>query len=319
MQGRLGDYPGLLNWYRVAATRAGTPADAFVVRTCETLADTRAEAVLDWVDALRGLIREASTPLAEFLAAEEICQRCDVELLDLMSEFGERAVRGGRGEMFLSTMRQAADATGLVALRFLSAWAALNCGQLELCVEECDRVTEPFASIYTLQGQALVELGRYEEGVGSLRVAVKLNPNELLAWFQLAKTSLAMERPDEAWSALAECQRLAPQSEEIALMLGLAVLDADMSVERARTAWKALKSHASAHGGVLQIFDVLASLALRLGEETRMLEVTALLDWPRLMLEREFVPKLAPLLRQLHEKGWMKASAALLTRLTPAA
>src|SRR5262249_45968490 len=150
-------------------------AERLVRSTCETLATgTSAAGLRAWTEAFHRFLQASGAPLADFVAAEGVVQEGGADFLELLSAFGEAAVRGGQAEPFYRAVQAGADGTGLVALRFLAAWTALNRGALASCIEECDKVDQPYAAIFTLQGQALVELLRPRDAVHVLQTAVEL-------------------------------------------------------------------------------------------------------------------------------------------------
>jgi tetratricopeptide (TPR) repeat protein len=317
---KLDDHPGLADWYRTtvkSASDTSSPSARLVRRLCECLGANDSSAVRQWLDAFSQFFTTSANPLAEFLDAEALVQSCDADLLDLLSEFGEAAVRTHQAAVFFSSMQRAADATGLVALRFLAAWTALNTGRLEQCVDECDKIDEPFSSIFTIQGQALLELGRVAEAIQALTAATKLAPSEILAWFQLAKAYHVMDRHSEAFAALEQCRRLAPQSEEVALFMAMVAAEPTCDTELGITAFDALGQHLERMSGEPVVIFALLRLALRQQDKPRFQRVVAAAEWARAAAHEGFVKELAEILRALHDRQWMDMAGALLARVVP--
>lgn len=318
----LADYPSLLRWYheqtRGGRDRAAIP-ETLVYDTCTALqgaANGGKPDVAGWMRDVRGFLGRTKGALQDFLTAEVICQRCDAELLDIVGEFAEIAVRSDMGSDFFRTMENAADATNLVALRFLSAWSALNAGELESCIEQCEKVDEPFAAVYTIQGQAMLDLARADEAAEVLSIAVKLAPAELLAWFQLAKAEHVRGQAQASWKALTECRRLAPQSDEVALFAGLVALEPAVPDDMAATAWSQLRPCLARHAGNATIVATLGRLACKAGEKTKMVGLVADTDWAAFMRSAGAASELAPLLRALQGRGWMDVASSLLGKVT---
>jgi len=264
----------------------------------------------------RRFLAESTSPLDDFLAAEAIVHNCGTQLLDLISELGEAAIHSEMSKAFFATMQAGANTTGLVVLRFLAAWTALNSGRLEDCIAECDKVDDPFAAIFTVQGQALLELGRVHEALEVLQVAVRLSPAELLAWFQMVKARHVLGQLPEAFAALEKCRELAPNSEEVALYMALIAAEDDgQSPTMAKTGFHALRPHLAEHAHNLSVVFSLLKLAGILGDKSQALALIAASDWPQLTVQPEFLRHLPAVLRDWHTRGWMDVSGALLEQV----
>ena len=320
-QSALEDYPGLGRWrekQQNTPTSALGPAERLVLKTCDALAKHRVESVRTLSDGFLEFLRVSSTPLADFLVAETIIQNCDADLLEILSEIGEEAVRAGAAEPFFHAMQASADGTGLVALRFLAAWTALNNGEREKCVEECEKVDQPYAALHTIHGQALIELVRPQEAVEALTLAVRLAPNEVLAWFQLAKAHHIQGDVESAWRALLECQRLAPQSAEVALFMALVALDENVAdVAIAKRAWQELRAHLAAFRGSPDVVFHLVLLAIKRNASADAAHVIADANWERLRGDQKDLTRHLPaVLRGFHALGWHAIARDLLTHVT---
>ncbi len=318
--GKLQDYPGLARWYQESLSSppaASQLADGLLFATCQALSADGESAVRLWVQGFRRFLDQTSEPLADFLGAEQLAQNCDAELVDLIGEFGEAAIRAGQTTIFFDVMQAGADRTGLLFLRFLAAWTALNAGNLEDCVAECDKVEEPFASIFTLQGQALLELGRPKEAIEALNIAVGLSPSELMAWFQLAKAHHVSGALKAAFNAVTECRRLAPQSEEVALYMAMIANEEGNSRDFSITAMQALKPHLPRHSANVSVVFQLLRLAMRLADKDATRSIVAMSDWSKLAVQTEFIRPLSNTLKKLHELGWMDVASELLSGAVP--
>lgn len=317
---KLQDYPGLARWY---GQRTGSPApfdrqgDALVYATCEALTRRRGDVARVWIPAFKQFLSRSDSPLADFIAAETIVQQCDAEFVDLIGELGEEAIRHDCADQFFDVMQIGADRTGLTFLRFLAAWTALNKGDLELCVAECEKVDEPFASIYTIQGQALLELLRPHEAVEVLNIAVKLCPSEVLAWFQLAKAYVVLKQHHQAFAALKECLRLAPQSQEVALFMAMVANESQDAQGISQEAMDALKPHLSRHTGNGIVVLNLLLLALGTQDKDSAKQFIAQGDWSKVSSQKDALASLSQVLRGLHALDWMDLASDLLTRIAP--
>jgi tetratricopeptide (TPR) repeat protein len=312
----LEDYPALARWY---AERQGRVTDQrpeqLVLGTCDALRRERRAGVQAWLASFRAFLANATDPLGEFLVAEATMQRCDVEMMDLIGDLASDAVRSHEGAAFLAAMQAGADVTGLVVFRFLAAWTALNEGDPETCVEECEKVTDPFASVHTLHGQALLELGRAKDALDALEVATKLGPSELLAWFQKAKALHVLGRHLEAFQALRACLRLAPGSDEVAFYMGLiAVETSDAGLWR--ESWTAFRPRLARVGGTALATLALLRLAILLGKREDAHDVVAESPWTGDITPGETTRMLADVLKRLGECGWMDVAHQLLGKVT---
>lgn len=315
----LAEHPGLERWHATRRTAPAASLDAaerLLLGTCETLAAGPTRALRNWADGFQRFLRETEAPRHDFIKAETIAQEHDANLLEILSELGEHAARSEAAEPFLLAIRAGAEATGLIALRFLSAWLSLNVGALEDCLEDCDHVDQPYAAILTIQGQAFNELSRPREALGVLQSAVKLAPNEILAWFQLAKAHHLLEEPRSAWAALLECQRLAPQNPEVALFMALVALEKDSDAAMHLRAYQELRPQFKIFRGNADVLFALLRLCLVRGEEADCAALLAEGDWDTLRNDRATMKHLPETLRGLNERAWHKVAKDLLTRLT---
>lgn len=311
----LGDLPALAGWFAAQTARpdAGS-ADQLLYGLCEALqspADTR---VRTWTTTFRVFLNASMNPLQDFLKAEARMNTFEAPLLDLVGEIGETAVKLGDTDEFFLSMQQGADVTGLIVFRFLSAWTALNAGKPELCVDECEKVTEPFSSIHTLHGQALLEIGRPADAIDALDIATKLAPSEILAWFQKAKALHVVGRHHEAFSALGECNRLAPQSDEVALYMGM------IAVEQTEAAlWG--EAYQTLRPRLTRLQDgsvtlTLMRLAAMIGDKGKASSVIKDSTWSGKLPTGDSMQSLATTLRLLGDRGWMDVAASLMTKVT---
>ncbi len=316
--GKLEDFPALAMWYHKRQQRIGNPPpETFILTLCKALAIGGSTACRIWLDGFRAFLDTSDDVLRDFLTAEEIVRECDGDLLDLFTEFGAMAVADGKSADFFQMTQAAADATGLVALRFLAAWTALNSGQLKSCVAECEKVDEPFAAMFTIQGQALLELGHAREALEALEIATRLAPSEILGWFQQAKALHALGKDQLAFAALEACRRLAPQSGEVALFMALLAGAGSTTSSQAETAWGALYPHLNEHGATPTVVFALLNIASRMRNKAWAKLVVSGANWPAARQSPDLLRELSVCLRQLQSLQWMDVAADLLTCIEP--
>ena len=327
---RLDDFPKLATWLRERRQTGDATGESLTIAA--TLVRAIAEALEHWngdgdayacrrfKSGLSQFTSSSKRPLEDFLGAEALADRLGLELLDMVASLSELALRVAASDGLYEALKSAADATGLAVLRFLAAWAAFNTGQAELAVSECDKVDQPFAPIHTLQGQALLDLGRAQEAVESLEVAVGLAPSDTVAWFQLAKAHHVLGRFTAAFHALRTARRLAPQSDEVALYMGLIALDQAPTATAglAAEALAALRPPLKRHTGNPIVAITLLRLAHAVGDKALAREVIRDVDWPVLMGRPETPGLLPPLLSALGDSAWYDLASEILTSATVA-
>lgn len=312
----LEDYPALAKWYAENCVRAAldTP-EQLVLSTCETMKRGKSAGMREWLQSFRSFLQTSSSPLQDFFVAETTMQRCGAELLNVIGDFGETAIQYGDSNEFFTAMQAAADATGLVVFRFLAAWTALNSGHPDVCIEECEKIDDPFSSVHTLHGQALLEIGQPEAAIEALNVATTLSPQELLAWFQKAKALHVMNRHEPAFDALKECMRLAPQSDEIAYYMGMIAVEARHDTLWLE-AWNALRPRLKRLGNVAPVTLTLLRLGAFLRDKERVQDVLSESGWSGELDGNDTTQILAVTLRQLGDMGWMDVASTLLGKVT---
>ena len=202
-----------------------------------------------------------------FNQCETILCKEELSFLEWLSTYFESALGMVSDDRLMTASSTLADRMEPIAFRFLAAWVALNCGQYQRCIEECDKVDYPFAALHTIQGQALLESGKVEAAIEVLNIAVKLSPSEALAWFQLAKAYFSIQESSQSWWALGECERTTGRNIEIATMRALITLDDPTALAQyGREAFKGLAQFASSHSNASISFE-LGSLLVRLMTE----------------------------------------------------
>lgn len=315
----LDDYPGLADWYKQHCHRAkGEIPDEMLLRTCEALRDDSTSAHRSWIRSFSALLNSSPEALNDFLAAEEIAHRCNAELLEIIGGIGEAAVHCGDGAEFYNAMHHGANQTGLVAFRFLSAWTAFNTSNFEGCIEECDQITEPFASVHTMHGQALLQLGRAKEALEILNIATTLGPSEIVAWFQKAKAHHVLDQHAEAVAALRHCRKLDPYNDESLVYLCMIASESARDSHLWTEAWAAMSPHLVRLGSIPAVSIMMLRIAALIGDKAKAEETLAAGHWSDAAIQRDMPQSLTTTLRILGQRGWMDIAAALLGRATPA-
>ena len=288
-------------------------------RLCESLCSERALGVRKWVDSLRVLLDRSKDPLGEFLGMETIANDLGCQVLELVGLIAEDAIRTNQGDLFFNSMQSVADATRLVVFRFFAAWTALNRGRLEQCVEECEKVDEPFAAVFTIHGQALLELGRCNDALEVLDIATKLSPQEPLSWFQFAKALHVAGNLSAAFEALRQCRRILPGSQEIVFYMGIVTLDLPQGeIELVLEAIGYIVREIPNYGENSAVAFTLLRLACRCRDRQKAAEIVDDIARAELSTQSDMIRSLPGVLRDFHNVGWMDLASRLLSSVAPA-
>lgn len=317
----LQDYPKLEQWYESIKDRPpknDDPIRHFIYQTCHCMTLPTAEMTKRWLGLLDELRNHSSDFPSTVANIESSFASAAISFFEIVTEFAEHAVSDGLGREFASAMQLCADVCDTATFRFLSAWCFLNTSDYSACINECEKVAHPYAPVYTIHGQALLESGNVAEAIQLLEIAVKISPQEILAHFQLAKAYHILEAFPQAWRNVEICQRLAPQALEVATMAALCCLTLsgsnDVHLRQTHTYIRRCLSIPSVDTESLKY---LIEIAFQLEDESLMSETLALFDLSSLLNRSEFIQMLPRILKRLHTYNWCKCSSELLTKLTP--
>lgn len=317
--GRLQDYPKLARWYLGRIDSPPTSDDLvghFIWMICRCLQQDDAAMVASWVSSLKEFANTSQSPCDDYRRAEEILAEAGLNISELATEVAETAVKKGTTDDLLNMMTRMADDSHLVVFRFLAAWIALNTDDLNRCVDECEKIDQPFASVYTIHGQALLELGRPKEAIEVLNVAVSISPNEILAWFQLAKAYHIEGDVEKSWNALELTRRLAPQSAEVAAFMAMIALQEPRDSDRLRKAGSILFPHLTEFAANEGLAVTALQLAMALQDQAQAAIIAETAHWDKFVLAPGFLKKLPPILRSLAQLEWNGVAASLLIKAT---
>jgi len=311
-------YPRLLRWMADNKVRRKhfTPAENLVWQLARSMtASDPARLICAWNEAIDDLINDNKNAYEDFLAAEDLLILLGVNFMEVSVEIAEKSLTAGLSDAMLATCERAADATAMVSFRFLAAWLALNSNELERCIDLCEKVEQPFSAIYTLHGQALIESLQPAAAIEVLEAATSLSPQEILAWFQLAKAYDINEQPEEAWRCLQSCLALAPQNLEIATFMAIVSLHEPSEQDKQMAAWNTLWPHRHLLREKTNFVVLMADLSFALNEAKLFQQLIEVIDWQALYGEANFMRALPKILRQMHQRKWLPQSVALLAEL----
>ena len=307
------DYPGIKSWYEfVQADHSMTcSAEIFVISTCKLLEARPSDAAEEWANLFVEYLLVSSEPSQAFIEIQNLFNENQTDFLSFIGDMGEQTIASPSAAGFQKAMEESADATNLACLRFMSAWVCINEGEMQKCVDQCELIDEIYAPILTIKGQAQISLGHIEEAILTLVDACKHSPQEILAWFQLAKAYHITNRPEASWNALLKCENLAPQSAEVSLFMGIVALEMEQS-DKVLHAYECLSSHQSYLIKNASLNLTLIKLSLKIGDPAQIKEIIAIPDWDAIVDQPEFFREIPGILRDLEELDQMNIARDLL-------
>jgi tetratricopeptide (TPR) repeat protein len=265
-----------------------------------------------WTDCLADFIGSNADTLASYQKNDRFLKDLGIDLTMFISDFATVGIELDRGQIYVPLVDALADLTNLLSYRFLSAWMALNLNDLEKCVFECEKVDHPYAAIYTMHGQALLEMGKAAEAIEVLNIAIELDPKEVLGQFQLAKASLVSGDHAAAWRAAKACWRHSTNDPEVAILLSLIANEMAPTPKIMDEAWSALSSFLQ--NGCTNEALILNLLELSFKKPEK--------EWARLVVERtnwgdvfsrlEIYQKIGKILRSFGDNGWLDLASVML-------
>lgn len=177
-----------------------------------------------WTASVEEIIHAKSSLLQHILDTDALAVTLGTSVVDLYGILTEQALRNNHSKKAIETLAKLADQTGLAAFRFLVAWVAFNINDLERCINECERVNEPYAPIHTLLGQALLESGKVQLAIEALRVATEIAPRDPLPLVQLIKAFIITTRQQECFAAINRCRKIVGNNLEIECLASMAIV-----------------------------------------------------------------------------------------------
>lgn len=309
--------PELSRWFS-AQTKPLTIADPVPFHLWTLVRALKANEAIrcrTWTEPLNLLIESNATALESILQTDELANTLGYSLTDIYTPLAESAILSGEGKRAFTVLQKLADSSGLAAFRFLAAWTAFNDDELAVCIAECEKTTEPFAPIYTLLGQALLESGKTHDAIDALKVATKIDTTDPLPRVQLIKAYLVLDIPTEAMRLIDECRKILGPNIEIECLAAMSIMASPNSkpefVERTLVQ---LGKHLQQEPGDFEAFSLAMDVAMKLARKdwgqsfVNMLEIEGELNIGSVM------SRLPGLLKQLNELRWYDAAKVLLDK-----
>jgi hypothetical protein len=300
------------------------PTDILIAGFERASSGEGAESIDAWVKASNLFCEVSSTPLKDFLNAEDAINQSGGSAVDLISNLAALSFSHHQEKKIYSSLLRLTDLTGLAALRFTSAWLAFNMNDFSACITECEKIDDCGYQIYGLMGQAHLENGQPQNAVNSLKIALAMNDSDPAIWFQLAKAYFVMADSFNAWDSLTSCEGITGPNAEIAILKIAIAISACEAGKPESSEW-----HKDAIATVRSIFDsnenkallvlYVARLALFCPTESQFIEEIAWFPCDHRGLDVSTVTiDVSLVLKNLQKKAWFRGAAALLGLLTGA-
>ncbi|MCX6119901.1 MAG: hypothetical protein NT027_20390 [Proteobacteria bacterium] len=313
-------FPLLWNWYQSLLARQKQPVAAsekFLFECIKALAHPKAEGARIWFSAMDSFFRDSTNALVDFLNADELSLSRKTPITEVLAALCENAILAGEGRRALDYLKKFASQTNLSAIRFLSGWTALNIGDLEECIEECEKDVEPTGPVYTLLGQALLESGRVEDAIEALIIASKKAPSDPLALVQLIKAYLVAKQPLNAIPPIETCRLIVGLSEEIECLAAFVIIDtqdchsdfARLTIDNLLTCFQQDKSN-------LDLLSLLFDVFKACNDQESAARVFSSADYRCLAQRPDFLIKFGKFLRCSAEINWFRTAEIITSKLS---
>ena len=313
----LENLPKLWQWYRAKPPNSlNHPAEILLWNVVRGLVTPGKEGARAWLQGIDQFVRCSVSPRDDFLIADSLSQEMGSPLADHLSHLGETSIRADEGERAKASLVVLANKVNLSAIRFLAAWAALNVGDLETCIDECEKEIEPHAPMYTLLGQALLESGRSFEAIDALKVAIKLDTQDALALFQLVKAYLVVGNTRDAADAANRCRVVTGRNVEIECLSAMVVLtDRARNLDFAEQTLDRLGQFFREDPGNLDLMTLTFDVADMKGDQIALANLFRTADITSLARRADFLSKMTMILKKLGDRQWFGLSQQLADKI----
>lgn len=313
----LEELPKLWQWFRTKQAGELThPAEILLWNVVRGLINPGREGTKAWLHGVEQFVRCSANHREDYLIADSLSQEMGATLADHFSQLSELAIRADDGLKAMNSIALLANKVNLSAIRFLAAWTALNAGDLETCIDECEKEIEPHAPIYTLLGQALLESGRSFDAIDALKIAIKLDGQDALAMFQLVKAYLVVGNTKEAAEAANRCRTVTGKNVEIECLSAMIVLtDRARNHEFAEQTLTRLGQFFKEDPGNLDLLTLTFDVADIKGDQVALTNLFNMADMSRLARRADFLSKMTQILRKLGERQWYGLSQQLADKM----
>ena len=310
-------YPKLWAWYRKSQAQRFTEThEVFLLNLARALALKGRATNNYWIQSVDVFMRTSVNHLNDYVLADSLAQELGAPITQILGDLAEMSLVSGNGPPAFHAIQSLASKTNLSSVRFLSAWIALNNGDLKGCIDECERELEPHSTIHTLLGQALLESGRPDEAIDALLVAVRLDVSDPLPHFQIVKACLVTEMTELAIIHVEKCRELCGDNIEVECLAGLTTI-ADKCKDQA-FAMKTLSrllEYFDRDPGNLDLFSLVLSVQQMLKDQDSISGLFYRADFQILSQHPKFHFYISDLLRKLEGQSWFGLVKLLTDRL----
>ncbi len=273
-----------------------------------------------WTNAVKQMSELRGHVLEHILVTDTFATSLHTSLTDIYGKLAESALDNGEGSEAFSALKLIADKTELAAFRFLSAFVAFNMNDFDSCIAECELVTEPFAPIHTLLGQALLESGNPGDAIDALKVAASIAPNDPLPRVQLIKAYLVTGVQIEAMRHVDQCRKILGHHIEVECLAAMAIMSGPVRhADFNQRTLSALMRHMEAYPDDLEGFAIAIDLATALDEREWARKFTVVLELGRDANPQRIAVIVADALKKTGERQWHDLSRLIIDKTLPAA
>jgi hypothetical protein len=307
------EFPAMRDWFRhVEAQNLSNPSDLLLYNLIKSFIAPSNEAVRHVTLGVDAFIRSSVNHKHDFIMADSLAVELGRSILEILTYVTENAVIANDGKRLLDPLAQLTVKTNLAAVRFLFAWILFNTGDIEGCIEECEKETEFTGPLNTLLGQALLESGKPGEAIGALELAVRLDAHDIIAYVQLVKAHLINNDPSKAISYLKVCKNLVGDHIEITCLSAMAsIQDLGQNPQFADQALSELTDFLKDDPGNIHLFCLGIDLAATRNNSLAASLLIANIDMAKAAAQESFIKMLVATLKCLGEKSWHGAVAML--------
>ncbi|MCX6126799.1 MAG: hypothetical protein NTV34_18885 [Proteobacteria bacterium] len=310
-------YPKLWAWYRKSQAQRLTEAHEVLLLSLARALALKGRATNGyWIQSVDAFMRTSSNHLNDYILADSLCQELGAPITQILADLAEMSLVSGYGPTAFNALQSLASKTNLSSVRFLTAWIALNNGDLKGCIDECELEHEPHSTIHTLLGQALLESGKPDEAIDALLVAVRLDASDPLPHFQIVKACLVTETTELAIIHVEKCRGLCGDNIEVECLAGLTTI-ADKCRDQAfaiRTLTRLLE-YFERDPGNLDLFCLVLSIQQVLKDQDSISGLFYRADFQILSQHPKFHFCISDLLRKLEGQSWFGLIKILTDRL----
>ncbi|MDB2447296.1 hypothetical protein N9W79_01585 [bacterium] len=234
-----------------------------------------------------------------------------VDLDDLILKLCFISFDKSKSDLLFNTLENFSQKSQIPGITFQAAFMAFNKSMPERCISLLESIGKETSQTLTLKAQAHQDLKQFDKAHDALCLATEVNPNDGLAWFQLARNDLAMAEIDSAWDALLVCEKVLKEDGEVNLLKVLVGLEKFAGNEKeSLVLFTEGLDYFALKGLTRPLFAQFANFCVKYGTEDWFITLCKHSDFKKFSLEDGMLNYTAKTLRQLHMLKWHDASIA---------